>query len=663
MLDRRQRRGSAAHADQPERAPARNRRRADVVGLLFRALRRPVAAPRPIALELSELRDLTTASPAEARVLVVDSCRSGALTRVKGGHPVPNFDIAVEATPAARGLAILTSSAAGEDAQESDQLGASIFTHHLVSALLGAADRDRDGRVTVAEAFAYAADRTLAATVLTLPGPQHPTYRLEMAGRDDLPLTEPGLAREGRGALIFGDAGTFLVQNDAGDRAVVAEVSADRAGSRLTVEPGGYFVTERNREYLRQGTLQRRARRRHRRWCRPTCVAWTTRASCARARPSARAPGASSRSAACAAICVDQGAAFRGDLGLRIDLQPVSLELRAGSGASWHHNDRLGTVSQETALAAAALHMFDFDVWSAGFGLEAGAVWFRQHFDDGRTRDRNTLAATVAPLVEVEVPFGRAFYGRVDGAFPSYFLPATADSEVVGPRELSRQRRRRRLLLMRASAESRRSRSARACSSGAATRWPTATTSATRPSACTRSCRATCPTRSTPRSPCSGSATRRWRRRRWPASRARSCRSPASIFRRVSPAICCRRRPARARTWSPTARSSPRSCASGLLIVFDDVDQDGHVAVGACRAAGRTGPPAGAEHVARAALRRERAQRSAGAGCAGRDPQQLGDGVGALQPGRDRFVAAERPRRRRRQHGRVHVGGAEAVSL
>ena len=40
-------------------------------------------------LEMSELRDLTTASPAEARVLVVDSCRSGALTRVKGGARCP----------------------------------------------------------------------------------------------------------------------------------------------------------------------------------------------------------------------------------------------------------------------------------------------------------------------------------------------------------------------------------------------------------------------------------------------------------------------------------------------------------------------------------------------------------------------------------------------
>ena len=114
---------------------------------------------------------------------------------------------------------------------------------------------------------------------------------------------------------------------------------------------------------------------------------------------------------------------------MRVDLQPVSLELRAGSGASWHRNDRIGTVSQETALAAAALHIFDFDVWSAGFGLEAGAAWFPQRFDDGRTRDRNALAAAVAPLVEVEVPIGRALYGRVDGAFPSYFLPAAADSD------------------------------------------------------------------------------------------------------------------------------------------------------------------------------------------------------------------------------------------
>src|SRR5262249_24801637 len=36
-------------------------------------------------LPLNELRDLAVGSSAEARVLVIDSCRSGVLTRVKGG--------------------------------------------------------------------------------------------------------------------------------------------------------------------------------------------------------------------------------------------------------------------------------------------------------------------------------------------------------------------------------------------------------------------------------------------------------------------------------------------------------------------------------------------------------------------------------------------------
>ena len=44
-------------------------------------------------LGLDELRNLTLGSPAQARVLVVDSCRSGALTRVKGGKQAPNFEI------------------------------------------------------------------------------------------------------------------------------------------------------------------------------------------------------------------------------------------------------------------------------------------------------------------------------------------------------------------------------------------------------------------------------------------------------------------------------------------------------------------------------------------------------------------------------------------
>ena len=44
-------------------------------------------------LDLSELEQLVRGSAASFRLLVVDACRSGALTRVKGGAPIPPFDI------------------------------------------------------------------------------------------------------------------------------------------------------------------------------------------------------------------------------------------------------------------------------------------------------------------------------------------------------------------------------------------------------------------------------------------------------------------------------------------------------------------------------------------------------------------------------------------
>ena len=53
---------------------------------------------------------------------------------------------------------------AGEDAQESDDIKGSFFTHHLVSALRGAADEDMDGRVVLEEAYRYTYNETLRAS-------------------------------------------------------------------------------------------------------------------------------------------------------------------------------------------------------------------------------------------------------------------------------------------------------------------------------------------------------------------------------------------------------------------------------------------------------------------------------------------------------------------
>lgn len=55
------------------------------------------------------------------------------------------------------GRVYITSSAAGERAQESDEIQGSVFTHYLLAGLRGAADDSGDRRVSLEEAYRFAA--------------------------------------------------------------------------------------------------------------------------------------------------------------------------------------------------------------------------------------------------------------------------------------------------------------------------------------------------------------------------------------------------------------------------------------------------------------------------------------------------------------------------
>jgi len=201
---------------------------------------------------IDELQRWVLRSKAQTRVMVIDACRSGAVTRVKGGVQGPSFEIALDDRMAAEGSAILASTAAGEDALESDELQASYFTHHFVSALHGAADVDGDGRVTVSEAFQYASVHTLESTASTMAGPQHPTYRLELGGRHELVLSRPGLIGKRLSVVELPEAGTWIFRRGDRERLVVGEVVAAAPGKRLTLEPGAYRVTLRTATAIRE---------------------------------------------------------------------------------------------------------------------------------------------------------------------------------------------------------------------------------------------------------------------------------------------------------------------------------------------------------------------------------------------------------------------------
>jgi hypothetical protein len=177
--------------------------------------------------------------PEGVHVAILDACHSGALTQVKGARPAP-LDFEVVREPKAEGLAIITSSSASEQAQESAQLQGSFFTHHFVAGLRGAADADADGRVTLTESYRYAYHRTLAATSASGAAPQHPTWAMRMSGKGEVVLVD---LRDARSTLSFtaGEGKSYLVTN-ARTQEVVAEVSTGPDPLKVALPEGRYRI-------------------------------------------------------------------------------------------------------------------------------------------------------------------------------------------------------------------------------------------------------------------------------------------------------------------------------------------------------------------------------------------------------------------------------------
>ena len=124
---------------------------------------------------------------ATVRVGVLDACRAGAITRLKGAAVSPS--IFTGGTEAAAGEAWITASSADELAQESDDLRGGFFSHYLMSGMRGAADTG-DGRVDLTEAYRYTFDRVVARTGGTAGGAQHPGFVYDLQGSGDLALTD-----------------------------------------------------------------------------------------------------------------------------------------------------------------------------------------------------------------------------------------------------------------------------------------------------------------------------------------------------------------------------------------------------------------------------------------------------------------------------------------
>lgn len=211
----------------------------------------------PEEIPLAELRRELISLPAEVTLVVLDACQSGAVSRLKGASPAADFSFNSVQGLSSSGVAIMASSTASELSQESEALASSFFTHHLTVGLRGAADVDRDGRVTLSEAYRYAYHRTLAHTAETAVGRQHVTLENDIKGRGELILTEP--ERSGSAIRFPADlTGDVLVERQPAG-VIVAEISK-AAGQEfaLALPAGDYSLLLRRDGELRRCELSLR---------------------------------------------------------------------------------------------------------------------------------------------------------------------------------------------------------------------------------------------------------------------------------------------------------------------------------------------------------------------------------------------------------------------
>lgn len=191
-------------------------------------------------LALARLRGELARAPAQLRVVLVDACRTPVDARRKGGRPGPEVPVVFDQSARLDGEVLMSAAGPGELAQEWAHLRGSLFTHHLLAALRGAADYDGNGKVTLAEAYSYAYHVTLAKAAEAGLAPQRPSFEFALVGFGEWVFTrveasgaQLALAEDLEGRVWITDRG----------RDIVAEIEK-RGGERLrlAVAPGLYRV-------------------------------------------------------------------------------------------------------------------------------------------------------------------------------------------------------------------------------------------------------------------------------------------------------------------------------------------------------------------------------------------------------------------------------------
>jgi hypothetical protein len=383
--------------------------------------------------ELGELEQLVRGSAATFRLLILDACRSGALTRVKGGTPIAPFDIRMGERVPGEGAVFLTSSSASEDSQESDEIKGSFFTHALLSGLLGAADENHDGRVTLDEAYRYAYDATLRASSRTLAGIQHPTFQYDVRGQGDVVLATLDTPAPSRAWIDLPAGRTWLLFQGSEDGAVIGEVGALDRSRRITVRAGRLFARGRGPDVLLEGAVDAPAGA-------TVSVDESRLARTQYARLVRKGEGSASAVTSLqvegrvrSSLAGDTGACPGLAVGVAVALRSITITPRLGWCRSGYVNPGLESTLNQFDAEISATHVWDLSVFSLELGITVGGSLFSQTFrTQGFAPARTTAAMQLSPTVGLTRDLGQRSYLFVLGWATTYLFrsenPATTTS-------------------------------------------------------------------------------------------------------------------------------------------------------------------------------------------------------------------------------------------
>jgi hypothetical protein len=192
-------------------------------------------------LPLARIRGFFHDMDADLKILIADACFSGSLIQAKGGtlsDPVP---VKYQDELKVNGSAILTSSSAGELSQESKELQGSLFTHYFLTAIRGAADSDRDGTVSLWEAYNYTQAGLRRKLISVKNVTQNPEFDMDLHGSENVVLTRVNLGQAFLG-LKKVPLGRYQVMESVGALQIAEVNVSDPDGVTLALPKGSYVV-------------------------------------------------------------------------------------------------------------------------------------------------------------------------------------------------------------------------------------------------------------------------------------------------------------------------------------------------------------------------------------------------------------------------------------